>query len=40
MNDKDIGKMFKVSRSTIQYRRQGSFELLKKYLEEHYDEKR
>lgn len=27
MNDKDIGKMFKVSRSTIQYRRQGSFEL-------------
>ena len=40
MNDKDISKMLKVSRSTIQYRRQGSFELLKKYLEEHYDEKR
>ena len=38
MTDVEIGKMFNTSRSTIQYRRTSSFELLKKYLEEHADE--
>ena len=38
MTDMEIGKMFNTSRSTIQYRRTSSFELLKKYLEEHADE--
>ena len=37
MTDVEIGKMFNTSRSTIQYRRTSSFELLKKYLEEHAD---
>ena len=34
MTDVEIGKMFNTSRSTIQYRRTSSFELLKRYLEE------
>lgn len=38
MTDVEIGKMFNTSRSTIQYRRTSSFELLKKYLEGHVDE--
>ena len=38
MTDVEIGKMFNTSRSTIQYRRTSSFELLKKYLEEHANE--
>lgn len=38
MNDTEIGKLFDAPRSTIQYRRTSSFELLKKYLEEHADE--
>lgn len=33
-----FGKLFNTSRSTIQYRRTSSFELLKKYLEEHANE--
>ncbi len=33
-----LGKLFNTSRSTIQYRRTSSFEILKKYLEEHADE--
>ena len=38
MTDVEIGKMFNTSRSTIQYRRTSSFELLKRYLEERADE--
>ena len=38
MTDVEIGKLFNTSRSTIQYRRTSSFELLKKYLEGHADE--
>ena len=38
MTDVGIGKIFDTSRSTIQYRRTSSFELLKRYLEEHTDE--
>lgn len=38
MTDTEIGKLFDAPRSTIQYRRTSSFELLKKYLEEHADE--
>ena len=38
MTDVEIGKMINTSRSTIQYRRTSSFELLKKYLEGHADE--
>ena len=34
MNDTEIAKLFNTSRSTIQYRRTSSFELLRKYLEE------
>ena len=34
MTDVEIGKLFNTSRSTIQYRRTSSFELLKRYLEE------
>ena len=33
MNDTEIAELFDTSRSTIQYRRTSSFELLKKYLE-------
>lgn len=38
MNDTDIAGLFNTSRSTIQYRRTSSFELLRKYLEENADE--
>ena len=38
MNDTEIAELFNTSRSTIQYRRTSSFELLKKYLEENADE--
>lgn len=38
LTDFEIGKLFDTPRSTIQYRRTSSFELLKKYLEEHADE--
>ena len=38
MTDTEIGKLFDAPRSTIQYRRTSSFELLKKYLEGHADE--
>ena len=38
MNDTKIAKLFNTSRSTIQYRRTSSFELLRKYLEENADE--
>ena len=34
MNDAEIAKLRDVPRSTIQYRRTSSFELLKRYLEE------
>jgi DNA modification methylase len=34
----EIAELFNTSRSTIQYRRTSSFELLKKYLEENADE--
>ena len=33
MTDVEIGKLFNTSRSTIQYRRTSSFEILKKYLD-------
>lgn len=35
MNDMEIAKLRDVPRSTVQYRRTISFELLKRYLEEH-----
>ena len=35
MNDAEIAKLLNVSRSTVQYRRTSSFELLKRYLEKH-----
>ena len=38
MNDSEIARLFNTSRSTIQYRRTSSFELLRKYLEENADE--
>ena len=38
LNDTEIGELFNTSRSTIQYRRTSSFELLRKYLEENADE--
>lgn len=38
MNDTEIAGLFNTSRSTIQYRRTSSFELLRKYLEENADE--
>ena len=39
MSDVEIAKLLEISRSTVQYRRTSSFELLKRYLEEHaYDE--
>lgn len=34
MNDAEIAKLLNLSRSTVQYRRTSSFELLKRYLEE------
>lgn len=35
LNDAEIAKLRKVPRSTVQYRRTSSFELLKRYLEGH-----
>ena len=35
MNDAEIAELYQIPRSTVQYRRTGSFELLKRYLEEH-----
>ncbi len=37
-SDVEIGEMIHVPRSTVQYRRTSSFDLLKRYLEEHADE--
>lgn len=34
MSDAEIAKLYQLSRSTVQYRRTSSFELLKRYLEE------
>jgi len=34
MTDVEIAKLYNVPRSTVQYRRTSSFELLKRYLEE------
>lgn len=34
MSDPEIAKLLNLSRSTVQYRRTSSFELLKRYLEE------
>lgn len=34
MSDAEIAKLYNLSRSTVQYRRTSSFELLKRYLEE------
>ena len=33
MSDKEIGKLYDIPRSTVQYRRASSMELLKRYLE-------
>ena len=39
MSDVEIAKLHNIPRSTVQYRRTSSFELLKRYLEERaYDE--
>ena len=38
MSDVEIGELLEIPRSTVQYRRTSSFELLKKYLEERADE--
>lgn len=38
MNDVEIAELMKIPRSTVQYRRTSSFELLKRYLEERADE--
>ena len=38
MSDVEIGELLNIPRSTVQYRRTSSFELLKRYLEEHADE--
>ena len=38
MTDVEIAELMKVLRSTVQYRRTSSFELLKRYLEERADE--
>lgn len=35
MNDAEIAKLQNIPRSTVQYRRTSSFDLLKRYLEEH-----
>ena len=35
MSESEIAKLCKISRSAVQYRRTSSFELLKRYLEEH-----
>ena len=38
MTDVEIAEAMKIPRSTVQYRRTSSFELLKRYLEERADE--
>lgn len=38
LSDVEIGQLLDIPRSTVQYRRTSSFELLKRYLEEHADE--
>ena len=38
MSDAKIGELLDIPRSTVQYRRTSSFELLKEYLEEYADE--
>ena len=38
MTDTEIAELMKAPRSTVQYRRTSSFELLKRYLEERADE--
>ena len=38
MTDVEIAEVMKIPRSTVQYRRTSSFELLKRYLEERADE--
>lgn len=38
MSDVEIGQLLNIPRSTIQYRRTSSFELLKRFLEERADE--
>ena len=38
MSDVEIAELMKIPRSTVQYRRTSSFELLKRYLEERADE--
>jgi len=38
MSDVEIGQLLNIPRSTVQYRRTSSFELLKKFLEEHADD--
>lgn len=38
MTDVEIAELMKIPRSTVQYRRTSSFELLKRYLEERADE--
>lgn len=38
MTDVEIAELMKVPRSTVQYRRTSSFELLKRFLEERADE--
>jgi len=38
ISDVEIGKLLDIPRSTVQYRRTSSFELLKRYLEENADE--
>jgi RNA polymerase sigma factor (sigma-70 family) len=35
MSDVEIAKLYDIPRSTVQYRRTSSFELLKRYMEEH-----
>ena len=35
MSDVEIAALYQIPRSTVQYRRTSSFELLKRYLEEH-----
>ncbi len=38
LSDVEIGQLFIIPRSTVQYRRTSSFERLKRFLEEHADE--
>ncbi len=38
MSDVEIGEMLNIPRSTVQYRRTSSFELLKRFLEENADD--